>query len=140
MISSIRELWDIVSEYGYNVRQKNINGLDAWNKIKPLLKSVKYSLDWKNNFYDDLLMVGVRDVDKEDMPYNEWQKHHFLIQHGRIVKRNPPSIMRLMQIAFNSGQFRAVRDSPIYTQEMLDFYDDNKLSDVETYIDISSKK
>jgi len=145
-MSNLSRLWLLSINYGYSIRlyNKHPDGLAKWNIIKTLLNGITTKGQWKTSaleLYDKLKALGLKDVETKDMESHElWEKHHFYVQHGRIshLNQNDPSLTRLIQIAFNDGQlkyFMKYNDDPFYTDEMRKFYKDNKLYDIETYMD-----
>jgi hypothetical protein len=62
---------------------------------------------------------------------------HFLLQHGNIPhKKAGVTLLTLNQIGFNAGQYAAQleADPSSYSTEIQQFYLDNKLGDVATYV------
>lgn len=139
MSITLIDLWEKTIKYGYQTNTERRPGLEAWNRIKNSVP--QYSLSWTENsktIYENLRLMGVTG-DDFDEKNESWEAHHFLIQHGRIVKNNDGSLMRLLQIAFNAGQLQAVRErSQLYSEEMLRFYDENRLNRVDMFVDLKS--
>lgn len=140
---TIQTLWNAVDAYGFSVRrQKKISGLEAWNKIKSAIPVI--NIQWSEtskSIYEQLRRLGVTgDDDDEKNP--SWEHHHFLIQHGRIVKNNEGSLLRLLQIAYNTGQYRAAKCEKDaqnhYTELMLETYIIGDFGNPCTYTDIRS--
>ena len=110
------------------------------NLVKELIPNVK--ILWKESakqIYNDLIKLGVNNSEGwEDsgLSHPDWERQHYLLQHGRIIYKNPDgSVVRLLQIAYNIGQFKVeVRRKP-YTEEQMKYYRDNKLDDIWSYID-----
>lgn len=124
--------------YGDAIRSSGLSGLDSWNKVKILIPYQE--LEWRSNaktFYHSMRLMGVTGDDSDEVT-SEWEVHHFLIQHGRIVKKNDASLLRLLQIAYNAGQFNASVSSQTYTDEMRSFYRQNKLNNIESYVDLDN--
>lgn len=138
----LNNLWDVVINYGYETRIKNKDGLERWNFIKKLFPDFK--LEWTDSsktIYEDLLKLGViEDESSSGLSHEKWEKHHFLLQHGRIIHNNPDgSLLRLMQIAYNIGQFRAEQEKKSYPVKQLAYYRTHKLEKLNTYISHISK-
>jgi len=140
----IYDLWEAYLNYGYLIRKNDQDGLAAWNKLKDSFPS--FDLVWieKSNLYlQQLIELGVsneENPEKAGMTVLEWERNHFLIQHGRIINQNKEgSIRRLLQIAYNAGQFRAELEKNIYPCEQLKYYIVNDLSKVTSYINKISK-
>jgi hypothetical protein len=152
---TIDQLWDSFVKYGYEVRHGKKKGYDAWSVVKTPLASIdndcKFSI-WNNKSvtYYDLLknklgLNGDTIVDANGNETNDvadhliWEPHHFMLQHGRIVKNNKPSLLRLLQIAYNAGQLRAERQSngdKAFANEQISFYNDstNGMTYIRSYI------
>jgi len=143
MNSLIYKLWENTINYGYNTRKNKKDGLERWNYYKKLIPDCK--IVWKDttkNIYKNLQDLGVNADDNETlsgMTHEKWERHHYLIQHGRIIHNNPSgSLVRLLQIAYNIGQFRVELEKEIYPIEQLQYYILHELNKVTTYIsDIS---
>lgn len=143
----IRELWQDFIQYGYTTRSTQSCGFTAWTIAKKHIVAIdtpfsswnNLSIDifpvLKNNlklFGDTIMVDGVETNDHSD--HTIWEPHHFLLQHGRIVAKNTPTIQRLLQIAYNAGQLYAMRAINAYTDGHMAFYDDTELNHVDTYI------
>ena len=58
------KLWHIIKEYGIVTRMKNQDGLVNWNKIKPILLSVKPidGIKWNHkimSYYNKMKSMGL---------------------------------------------------------------------------------
>ena len=132
-------LWEAVKEYGYNVRKENLDGLEAWNKLKVLLAPCSVSFNWNQDcmtFYNHLISVGVMEnYIEENMTKVQWEQDHFLLQHGRIPFKNANSadLSRLFQVAYNAGQFRAEVEKGSYRDTLVEYYESNRLGKIDTY-------
>lgn len=145
---NISELWDLVYEYGKYVRDNKLDGLKKWNEIKNLLLKIKIpkltSIDWSDRskklfceLTDEYKVTGFKDGFPKDQ-----EAHHFLVQHGRIVKLYNFDVRRLLQIAYNKGQFISqqerekdfIKSEKSYTDDQIKFYNDNNLGNIETYV------
>jgi len=136
----LNELWEIIINYGYETRIKNKDGLERWNFIKKIFPDIKIIwTDSSKKIYDNLIKLGVIE-EETGLSHEEWERHHYLLQHGRIIHNNPDgSLMRLMQIAYNIGQFRAEQEKKNYPIKQLAYYRTNKLDQITTYIDYKYK-
>jgi hypothetical protein len=119
--------WDIVSQ-----RKKN----DDDCKFESLVDIYKY-------VRDDLGMWGEEDDDEVKGLHNDkpdkgdaWQYYHFQLQMIRIPRLYPCTLRRLIQIAYNVGQYEAVKNNPIYGEDIKEFYHDNNLNKITSYVDI----
>jgi hypothetical protein len=141
----LSELWGVMIKYGYETRIHNKDGLEKWNVVKPVFPDCKIS--WKESskeIFKNLQKLEVNgddgDEEKYKLSHQDWERQHYLLQHGRIIhKNNPGSLLRLMQIAYNIGQFRAEQERKSYPVKQLTYYRDNKLDSLSTYIDHISK-
>jgi hypothetical protein len=140
----IYELWEITIRHGYNTRKFNKDGLISWNTYKTLIPD--FPIVWKDSskaIYGDLIGLSVIPEDFDEkfgMTKEEWERHHYLIQHGRIINKNPEGkLVRLLQIAYNNGQFLVELEKRMYPEEQLRYYALNNLNKVTTYIDHISK-
>jgi hypothetical protein len=138
----ILNLWNSTIKYGYRTRISNLNGLKRWNLIKEIFPS--YSIEWKNKadkIYNDLIKLGVVSTETSEnsgLSKTEWERHHFLLQHGKIVAKNPDgTLIRLLQIGFNIGQFKAENEKKPYIDKLLKYYNDNALDNIRSYIEIN---
>jgi hypothetical protein len=108
------DIWNKVLQYGYEVRQKKLDGLASWNALKEKIPENNF-VQWRKStleFYNDLINLGAIDTEtpeEANLTKHQWDRHHFLIQHGRIIKNNQSkdkaTLRRLLQIAYNAGQF-----------------------------------
>ena len=131
------QLFSKTIKYGRNTRLQKVDGLERWNKIKPILLKSTTQVVWKQDFknhYD--YMIEHLKLTEDEMDHEIWEKNHFFIQHARIPKNNRATLSRLIQIAFNIGQLEALWDDEFYTQEMKEYYQEQKLNNINTYIDI----
>ncbi len=132
-------LWDRVINYGYLIRKNSKDGLESWNLLKKLIP--EQHIEWTDKskkFYKELIDLGVNSNESPEeakMTKPKWERHHYLLQHGRIVEKNPKgNLIRLLQIAYNSGQFKAELEKQVYPKEQLQYYIINELNKVNTYI------
>ncbi len=145
---TLQELWTDTFCIGYNVRKNRDDGLQSWQPLKE--KYSRYQLD------DDKL-ISIKDlpavtyiVDSEDHDNNNVtmtingttlqntnEVHHFFIQHFRIPRmgNNKLSILKVLQIAYNAGQFACERGKRTYKDDLIAFYVTNKLGDITAYVD-----
>ena len=137
----ILNLWESIIKYGYRTRISNLNGLKRWNQVKEIFPD--YKIEWKNNtdkIYNDLINLGVVSTETSEnsgLSHTEWERHHYLLQHGRIIAKNPEgSLLRLLQIGYNIGQFKAENERKPYNDKLLKYYNDNNLDNISTYIKI----
>ena len=131
-------LWNTIIQYGKYVRNNKFNGLDMWNGLKQILNEHIIELQWTSkslNFYHDIIDLGVIE-DKTLLNHNEWEFHHFFLQHGNIPFKNNGNNIRLFQIAYNIGQFTIEKIN--YEQKWIDYYNNNKLNEIYSFIEDES--
>jgi len=161
---NINELWNSIIEYGYNIRKISIQtnndfniGQKAWQLLKDNFSNYEFEIDNKKHDKLDCInelkgeyIKSEDDKDHENVIIkieniildNTKEHEHFFIQHYRISKTvdNKLSVQKLMQIAYNIGQYKATRDiNNKYDKEIIKYYEENNLDKIETYIDISKE-
>ncbi len=140
-MDKINYLFYSVSKYGYYVRKYKLDGQTSWDNLKaqiiPLnIEFAKWS-DQSLTFFDNLTALGVINIKQPHMTHSLWERHHFLIQHGNLPKKES-NLIRLLQIAYNSGQLTCCLENDnvqIYTKDMIKYYMDNNLYNISTYVD-----
>lgn len=142
--SDIKYLYELIRMYGFRVKTTGMDGLTAWNAVKALLLAAfgTTKISWtpsQTKILDEIKALGVTDQEEKDsgLQHAEWERHHFLVQHGRIVNLNypDPGIIRLFQIAYNTGQLYAVFNHPFYTKAHRDMFFGMQLDQIDTYVD-----
>jgi hypothetical protein len=140
----INSLWNETINYGYRTRKSKSDGLIRWNELKVLIPNIK--LEWTDKsktFYNILVSLGVNDSESSkdaNMDHTEWERHHYLLQHGRIIKNNEEgSLVRLLQIAYNIGQFNAEFEKKVYPENQMKFYREEKMNELLTYYKVNGK-
>ena len=143
---SLQDLWNSIVKKGYYIRFAGKDGLKSWQPIKTELSEFDISFSFNKNIFNlanEMYFVHPDDNDHQNAKFifnnikldNTIELHHFFIQHFRIPKMinaEKISLLKLMQIAYNAGQFLASRNC--YPIEVLNFYDDNNMGKLETYI------
>ena len=145
-MDKVEKLWNLIINYGYDIRINNLNGLEKWNMVKPKLMENKIKGKWKPSallLYDQIRELNIIDEKPEGMSHDEWEKHHFYIQHGRIPFKNKEdqSLTRLLQIAFNTGQLSYLmnyKQDSFLTHILKRYYYNNQLNNPLTYMDYDS--
>lgn len=144
-IKNINSLFNLVIKYGIMTRKNEYDGLTNWNIIKKyLISDAKYEwsilIDIKgkntnnlkeiyNYVHDKLGMRG----DENDEKNDKWEPYHFFLQLIRIPLNNECSLQRIMQIAYNIGQYYAESDNEIYTEKIKNYFNKNKLGELHSY-------
>ena len=138
---------------GYDTRQKRANGLVGWQTYKAqfektVIAGFETGIPVKQAILDLFRQVYQADIDDKDHAKakmiigsvemtNTIESNHFFIQHARIplMAGNKISVLKLLQIAYNAGQFAAERESEnVYDATILEFYDSSKLAQLATYV------
>ena len=143
----IIELFHNVIKYGYIVRKYNnkIDGKSAWSLLEKEINKCNIFLgNWTSisyQFYTDLLELGVIEHESNTITKNDWLYHHFLLQHGRLARKEC-YLNRFLQIAYNAGQLTYClkkRQAPyIYTRERIEYYVINSMGATQTYVDLNN--
>jgi hypothetical protein len=151
---TLSDLWIDTMAEGYLVRKNGLDGLESWQPLKKKYTGM-YIDDYKDgipvkkkylSIAKNKYIIGSDKTDHKDSKFkigdinldNRIEAHHFYIQHFRIpnLEKNKLSVLKLLQIAYNAGQFKSERkNNPIYCNAFIKFYDKNKLNQIETYID-----
>ena len=160
---NMENTWKNIIEYGRSVRNlsdivPNI-GKHSWeclsNELKlqlngELNRELNLESNWEwtwnehelseryNYVHDVLNMKG----DDDDLKDDKWAQKHFILQLVRIPKKNPISLVKIYQIAYNIGQYKATLQSEskcesrniVYTHDIVDYFTTNKLDEIYTYI------
>jgi len=144
--------WNLTSLTGNAVRSVGLDGLASWNPFKKILEERPETFELSSSIIElvskhynanqedlqhsnSVLAIGEIVLTHNDKNDSNKEQHHFLIQHFRLVAmcaNNTITITKLMQLAYNAGQFKAQRH--IYDKSILEFYDANKLGDFGTYV------
>lgn len=143
MNTTIYDLWKSTLSYGENSKEKNLDGLDSWHRLRNVLAKYPILGKWKLEsfqLYDQIIDLGLVDENPKKMNKDVWEKNHIYIQHGKIPLKNKmkPTLLKLLQIAFNAGQLRQQminRNDQFYSQTMRDFYLTNALDQADTYME-----
>jgi len=151
-MDQIKTDWESTKAHGYNVRKDYLttktqyqSGIREWQPLKNHFALYPQIFDLSKNYprnYPYALGCDTEDhsdsmfVLKTITLHNEHEQDHFFIQHFRIVElcEKKLSYVKLMQIAYNAGQFKAQNEVRKYRKEVMSYYDENKLSELETYI------
>jgi hypothetical protein len=141
----LNTLFRAVCKYGYFVRKYRVDGRKAWNDVEKQLNNSNIYLGGWNprcySFYTNLLDQGVIEDLRPDIPYEIWLYNHFLLQHGRLTKKEC-YLNRVLQIAYNAGQLayclKNSEGSLVYTYDRILYYVSNSMNNIETYINIEN--
>jgi hypothetical protein len=134
-MEKVVELWFLVVEYARSVRTKGLDGLQMWIRIKGKLSEIKYEGKWFKNIYIKNRMLRIGVIESESgVTKDDWEKHHFMLQHANIPYSCECNFVRLMQIAYNCGQLAIVFEDRVFTDEMREYYKDMELDKMLTYM------
>jgi hypothetical protein len=143
----VSEIYGAFINYGYNVRKTKKSGYDAWIIIKE--KIPEQLVTWKssigNEYYNHLTSnLGIKDVkpvNLDQLGQNDWERNYFLLQHGRIMRKYPQaSLVKIFQIAYNTGQFIAENEREPYSQAILQYFVNKQLNKLSSFIEMNSLK
>jgi hypothetical protein len=144
-------VWNKTIDYGSYIRKNMLNELENWNILQKLFEKLTNIIEWNDDVIDryDFMIneLGLVEYEEELNIENKedrkhvWELQFLYLQHGRIPKNNQISshILKLFQIAYNVGMLRVEMENPanngIYSDELKDYYYQNKLYTYESYID-----
>jgi hypothetical protein len=140
-------IYDAFINYGYVVRKTNKSGYDAWHLVKKEIP--EETLTWTTSaqgYYGDLTtgvysLEDVTPVDLQPKAQLRWERNYFLLQHGRIIKKYPTaSLVKLFQIAYNTGQFIADNEIEPYPQTQLGYFLNKQLNKLTSFVTPESLK
>jgi hypothetical protein len=153
--------WKQAINYGYLVRYGGLDGAKSWTnyrekiindndhvlteKIYELIKKVNYNFDDQQNERQEssinininINIDGYGFVLSNKMNGDICPTAHFIIQHFRIPNMaagKKISNGKLLQIAYNVGQAHYEFSIGTYSHSLKQFYQDNKLDDIATYV------
>ncbi len=146
MTEKLENLFNQTKEYGKYTRINDLDGLEQWNVLKKILLKSDVKGEWnpkvKTFFVDMRSELKIQECENEIPGKNEndkhmlWEKNHFYLQHARIPTLNfsDAKLVRLIQIAYNAGQLETLHNDPFYTVKMKEYYNQNNLGNMETYM------
>jgi hypothetical protein len=105
--------------------------------IESLIKDKEYRFD-EDDKDQEKVKLTINSIELD----NQIEPHHFFIQHYRILVTSnfELSPMKLMQVAYNIGQLKAQNKIHKYDEKLMDYYKENKLNNVNTFVDIDKIK
>ena len=108
------------------------DGRAFWQPLKQLFTETKlYANNWKQ--LDPNLVAKLMQLEEKDELGNTIEINHFLRQQVRIPAEEEPTLRRIMQLALNSGQYLALKDSSLSIFPDFD-YSDSGLALLQTYL------
>lgn len=147
----LESLWKFVITVGYTVRKNGCNGFEMWQplknyfsqyeisgfrdsfspinqKIKQLAERVRYMAHDKNHQDVEIMIYNTR-------LNNSKETDHFIVQHFRIpMMSSSLPLVKILQLAYNIGQASAEFERGTYSEDIINFYKKNYLSDISTFI------
>lgn len=116
MSSHLQRIWVIVQEYAkINRENKKYNGKKYWSEIKEFIEMNIHYKNFENEIDSCEFIKLENEKTKQIMELSEYElnengmtiieMNHFMIQTVRIPNENPFSIIKLMQISYNIGQY-----------------------------------
>ena len=130
---TLKDMYNRVVDYGYFVRKNKLNGLKMWQLLKDTLSTVFGKKTYKWNIepsqiegeYSKLDSKYIGHLEMDDARVKDedrWEKEHFLVQHIRILRESPePTIVKMLQVAYNTGQLRSeMEKSPEFYEKLED--------------------
>lgn len=136
MVSTLETLFDYISNTFERLRKLDaiLPGQVIWNDIKKIIGTInnEKTIYWKRLPITDQLYNIIIYLPECDDNNNIIESNHFLIQQVRIPTKYPVSIIKIMQIALNIGQWKGTRNEEIYK---LINYNSLNLDKISSYID-----
>lgn len=150
-MNKLQELFDLGIDFGYKSKKNNLNGQQSWLNVKRIMNSDKICewdisrrLDKKSSsdineiycyIHDELEMHGEEgDEPKYDITHDDWERAHFVLQTIRIPKTSDCSLLKILQLGLNIGQYRAMNEKTQYDPKVNNFIKKNKLDQISSYI------
>jgi hypothetical protein len=147
---NLENIWNECRATGERVRRTREQGQAAWQPLKErysapefkgiviqlnptfvtLVSSLQYTSQ-ANEMADAVFQINGVAVD------NTVETQHFLAQHFRLplLCQFQLPVVKLAQLAYNVGQFKAAREHEnAYDQRLTAFYDANQLGELAQYI------
>jgi hypothetical protein len=141
--------WTNALNQGYIVQRDQIDGLAFWQTFRKKHENLHVELIQVNpdfvqfantlNYKTYPLLNGCDDQVKVEICgetfINSQLPDHFLIQHFRILRMcdyKPPPI-KILQLAYNIGQWKMIRERRRYNKKVDDFYQLHHLDKISTF-------
>jgi hypothetical protein len=127
--------FDAVVDFAQQGRASgNWDGLKMWTECKakfPDENTHKWTGSILNELYSSVRERILLDLPEHNADGTMNETNHFIIQCLRIPFKNDFTVRRLMQVAYNIGQFKALESE--YDQKYIDEFYALKLDQMETY-------
>lgn len=114
--SMSEKLYKCIVDNAYNLRVKNSksDGLFYWTKLKKILAPISHVkastfLDIDEAIYQRFMKLPEKQVDGFGNTHMI-EINHFAIQLVRIPRNEEPSLIKIMQLAYNYGQYVGTRE------------------------------
>lgn len=144
----VLQLWILVLQKGYDVRKAKLDGYAEWQLLKAQFSTIPSPQFPVNDIIIKIIenCYTVLDDDEDhafakfefaDISLNNKKvTDHFFIQHFRIpyMEKYQLNLVKLLQIAYNVGQFKAAAEMRSYDDSVVNFYKWNNLDDIRTFI------
>lgn len=143
------DLFKHIKQAGRTARHLQI-GFDGWQPLKKKFGCIDLKIDLNFGPFPDIIYSEGDEIGHENATVNignfifsykvkddkSNEHEHFIVQHFRIVlmcENNIP-LVKLLQIAYNIGQFEVEVLNGSYPAEVVKFYNENKMGKITTYI------
>ena len=114
--SSIETIYNCIVTHATKLRLNNTkaNGLYYWIQLKSLFASIAYIsanafIPIEKDIYQRFMSLPEKTIDGYGN-ISMIELHHFVIQLVRIPHNEKPSIIKILQLAFNYGQYLGSRE------------------------------
>jgi len=148
------EYWNKIKDF--ILKPEQLNGVCLLNNILKMDWNINFIIDTEStkstkdknviyNFVHENLKVYGEDSDKEkyNIDNNIWEKYNYILQLIKIPKNEELNLLTLLQIGYNIGQlsFELLQDKEkvVYTKNIINFFVNNKLDDINSYIIFSDE-
>jgi len=144
---TIQDLWYKIMNEGYEIRKLKCDGYVNWQPIKKRYSLIQTEYDVHKSFKKLMENIIFKIGEKQDLDDlkiivdefeldNEIEKDHFFVQLFRIPKLEnyKLKVVKVLQIAYNIGQFKAELEKKSYDNKIINFFVKNNLDKFETYI------
>lgn len=127
----LNDTFDLILNYGYIGKKYKNNwyGKNEWLKLEFNYISNNETLNWNKKLQNpDIINFRKEVINNLDINENNM----YLIKCLTIPVKHKFSVIKLMQIAFNIGQLKAIQDS--IDNNIIDEFYYLKLDKIETYV------
>lgn len=134
------ELFELIKNYGFQVRNRDFSNSKSLELIKPLLEKSKIIGKWKHNVkqYMNDMETTLKLCDCPENTNNDQIcfLYNLYLQHGKIPTNNYNNctLVQLMTVAYYIGQISVLFDNKLYTSKQKKYYLDNELYKITSYV------